>query len=107
MYESNFPLEYLVGVLNSKALAFIYEQFFGSLRMSGGYLQFQAPQLRALPVPILESEQVLEISNHVSELQKHADQIIDIKRDVIGLLVADFGLSGTSRKLGAFETLTW
>jgi hypothetical protein len=31
-------------------MTWIYEQFFGALRMSGGYLQFQAPQLRVLPV---------------------------------------------------------
>jgi len=28
---------------------FFYDQFFGALRMSGGYYQFQAPQLRVMP----------------------------------------------------------
>ncbi|HEV2379573.1 MAG TPA: hypothetical protein VG206_07220 [Terriglobia bacterium] len=29
---------------------FLYDQFFGALRMSGGYYQFQAPQLRVIPL---------------------------------------------------------
>ena len=29
---------------------FLYQQFFGALRMSGGYFQFQAPQLRVIPL---------------------------------------------------------
>jgi hypothetical protein len=41
---------YLV-IMNSTLLTWIYEQYFGALRMGGGYLQFQAPQLRCLPVP--------------------------------------------------------
>lgn len=107
VYESDLPLEFLIGILNSKAMAFIYGQFFGSLRMSGGYLQFQAPQLRALPIPILGSESVQEIVDNVIRLQTIAGELIAIKRNVIGLLVADFGLRTTSRKLGDFETLTW
>jgi hypothetical protein len=41
---------FYLGLLNSKLLSWIYEQYFGALRMGGGYLQFQAPQLRCLPV---------------------------------------------------------
>src|ERR1039457_4610046 len=32
----------------SKAFMFLYHQLFGALRMSGGYFQFQAPQLRVI-----------------------------------------------------------
>jgi len=41
---------YYLGLLNSNLLTWVYGQYFGALRMSGGYLQFQAPQLRILPV---------------------------------------------------------
>ena len=43
-------LEFLVGYVHTSLFHFFYEQFFGALRMSGGYLQFQAPQLRCIPV---------------------------------------------------------
>ncbi len=46
-----FSLKYLVGVFNSSVFTTIYELLFGSLRMSGGYMQFQAPQLRIMPIP--------------------------------------------------------
>ena len=38
-------------VLHSNAMAFVYKQFFDGLRMGGGYLPFQAPQLRSVPIP--------------------------------------------------------
>ncbi len=54
---------YAVGALaNSALLSWIYEGYFGALRMSGGFMQVQAPQLRVLPMPELPvvSEQELE-----------------------------------------------
>jgi hypothetical protein len=41
--SGNLTLEYICAFCNSKVFMFIYEQFFGALRMSGGYFQFQAP----------------------------------------------------------------
>ena len=107
VYESELPLEYLAGILNSKAMAFIYDQFFGSLRMSGGYLQFQSPQLRALPIPTSEPDAVQAVVDQVQTIQGISDQIVDKKRKLVGLLVADFGLSGTTKKVGNFEALSW
>ncbi|MFH1670076.1 MAG: Eco57I restriction-modification methylase domain-containing protein, partial [Patescibacteria group bacterium] len=43
------PLGFMAGYCNSKLFMFFYDQYFGSLRMSGGYYQFQSPQLRVLP----------------------------------------------------------
>ena len=42
-------LAYMAGYCNSSLFMFLYTQFFGALRMSGGYYQFQAPQLRVMP----------------------------------------------------------
>jgi len=41
---------FYLGLLNSQLMNWIYVQYFGALRMSGGYLQFQAPQIRVLPI---------------------------------------------------------
>ena len=43
----------LAALLHSTVANWIYEGYFGALRMSGGYMQVQAPQLRILPVPDL------------------------------------------------------
>jgi hypothetical protein len=48
--NSETELEFIGAFCNSKLFMFIYELFFGSLRMSGGYYQFQAPQLRVIPL---------------------------------------------------------
>lgn len=45
----NAPLEFLCAYANSNMFMFFYDQFFGGLRMQGGYYQFQAPQLRVIP----------------------------------------------------------
>lgn len=43
-------LKYIAAFSNSTLFMFIYDQFFRALRMSGGYYQFQAPQLRVIPL---------------------------------------------------------
>ncbi len=50
VHESSLSLAFLCAVLNSKLLDFIYQEYFGALRMSAGYFQFQAPQLSVLPI---------------------------------------------------------
>ena len=49
--SASLSLEFLCGYCNSSIFMFFYNQLFGALRMSGGYYQFQAPQLRVMPVP--------------------------------------------------------
>src|SRR5208283_2678445 len=53
-YDSKYNLHYLTALLNSKFMAELYAAYFGALRMSGGYFQFQAPQLRVLPIRQVE-----------------------------------------------------
>lgn len=48
--KGGLSLLYLAAFMNSRVFHFIYTQFFGALRMSGGYFQFQAPQLRVMPI---------------------------------------------------------
>jgi hypothetical protein len=47
-------LAFLAGFLNSRVFQFVYLMLFGSLRMSGGYFQYQAPQLRVMPLRVPE-----------------------------------------------------
>lgn len=46
-----WTLDSLALVLHSAVVAFAYKQYFDGLRMAGGYLPFQAPQLRIIPIP--------------------------------------------------------
>ncbi|MBI4023696.1 MAG: Eco57I restriction-modification methylase domain-containing protein [Verrucomicrobia bacterium] len=53
VYDSEHNLHYLLALLNSNLMAALYGAYFGALRMSGGYYQFQAPQLRVLPIRLI------------------------------------------------------
>lgn len=48
--QEGYSLKYLAGLINSKLISFVYSELFSGLRMGGGYFQFQAPQLRVLPI---------------------------------------------------------
>lgn len=49
--ESDADLCWLLGILNSRLMAFYYVSVYGGDRLQGGYLRIGPPQLRALPVP--------------------------------------------------------
>jgi len=54
--NSNWTLQALIVLLHSSTVAFVYKQLFDGLRMSGGYLPFQAPQLKCIPVPKISTQ---------------------------------------------------
>jgi len=54
--KNDLTLEYICAFCNSKLFMFVYQQFFGSLRMAGGYFQFQAPQLRVIPIKVISEK---------------------------------------------------
>lgn len=52
--SKNWTLDAVALVLHSSIVAFAYKQYFDGLRMSGGYLPFQAPQLKIIPLPKIQ-----------------------------------------------------
>jgi TaqI-like C-terminal specificity domain len=49
--ESGADLCWLLGILNSRLMAFYFLSVYGGDRLNGGYLRIGPPQLRTLPVP--------------------------------------------------------
>ncbi len=49
--DAHANLAALLGILNSKLMSYIYREYFAALTMQRAYAQFQAPQLRILPIP--------------------------------------------------------
>lgn len=66
--KEDLTLKFLVGVLNSRLMTFVYRQVFSALKMSGGYFQFQAPQLRLLPILIPGSNERISLENIVNRM---------------------------------------
>jgi hypothetical protein len=50
VHGAQVSLAFLCSLLNSRLLSFVYAEYFGALRMGGGYFQYQAPQLSVLPI---------------------------------------------------------
>jgi hypothetical protein len=67
-------LAFLAAYCNSKLFMFLYNQFFRALRMAGGYYQFQAPQLRVMPVPSLSVRDKAEIGSFATRLNDCQDE---------------------------------
>jgi adenine-specific DNA-methyltransferase len=59
---------YIAALINSEVMNDLYNILFGSLSLSGGYLRFGPPQIRALPVPDATPEQQLEIAILVEQI---------------------------------------
>jgi len=100
---ADLSLEFLCWYCHSSIFMFFYNQLFGALRMSGGYYQFQAPQLRVMPVPKVSSADHDEIGRMVTEMCRLNDDgggpEADALRAAIDIAIADvFGL--TERDLG-------
>lgn len=56
VFPGKVDLFALGALMHSSLLTWIFEGYFGALRMNGGYMQAQAPQLRVLPIPALPVE---------------------------------------------------
>lgn len=69
IYEAKgVALDFLAGYCNSRLFMFFYDQFFGALRMSGGFYQFQAPQLRVVPFKVPPEQIQARVSKLVGEI---------------------------------------
>lgn len=96
--QDGVSLGFLAGYCNSKLFMFFYDQFFGALRMSGGYYQFQAPQLRV--VPFLKPDKITEkkvsalVDRILAAKQRDAEaDISGLEREIDQLVYALYGLT--------------
>jgi hypothetical protein len=66
--QAGYDLEYLTAILNSKLMNFVYSELFAGLRMGGGYFQFQAPQLKILPIKNCSNNEKAKLSDLAKKL---------------------------------------
>jgi type I restriction-modification system DNA methylase subunit/predicted type IV restriction endonuclease len=74
--KEGYSIEFLAGLINSKLISFIYSELFSGLRMSGGYFQFQAPQLRILPIATPSKD-------HKEKIEALVRQIISLNKQLV------------------------
>jgi len=68
--SSLYSQKFILAILNSSLINFIYEVLFGSTKVGGGYFDIRGSQLQQLPIPRLDLSQEKD--------QKIHDQIIEI-----------------------------
>lgn len=67
-YDASDDLRFYAALLNSEPVQFLYTAMFGALRMRGGDFQFQAPQLRLVPIPRKPQEVPSSENDQVNDL---------------------------------------
>jgi type I restriction-modification system DNA methylase subunit len=71
-------LRYMLGLLNSKTVHYLYSTVFGGNKLQGGYLRVGPPQLREIPIPVPNLADASEKSRHDLMISL-VDEILDAK----------------------------
>jgi hypothetical protein len=78
-------LRYMLGLLNSKTVQYLYSTVFSGNKLQGGYLRVGPPQLREIPIPVLNLSDARDKSRH--------DQMVSLVEEMIS---ARIQLSGAT-----------
>jgi type I restriction-modification system DNA methylase subunit len=78
-FKEPWSMFVIAGLLNSSFMDLVYRTQFAGLNMPGEWYQFQAPQIRLLPLPEITVES-----------RKHLDVIAQIASDIFETLYQDF-----------------
>jgi len=71
-------IKYLLVLLNSKLLSFIYKTLFGGMHMGGGYLRYRTNFLEQLPIIPVKNDQessIIDLVNKIMKLNKGLQEI--------------------------------
>jgi len=76
-------LKFILAILNSKLLTFVYKNIFKSLSLEGGYLRIGVPQIKELPILfdksksleiIKKTDEIIELSKKLQKLDSFLDE---------------------------------
>ena len=84
IFNSKYPIKYILGILNSKLMTFYYASYFSSLSLAGGFYRIGAPQLSELPIAfdlqkvnlMIEQVEKLLIDSNNWNAQKIINQLV-------------------------------
>ena len=77
--QENVSLRALTGILNSNVVAFAARLMYGALAMSGGYIGFQPPQLRRIPVcDLTDVGRIKPLEDTVIRLEKLHQELLGV-----------------------------
>jgi len=73
-------LEYLIGILNSRLVNFFYDTQYGGDRLQGGYLRIGPPQLKEIPIRVVDATNPADI-RLAAEVKTSVGVAIDARRN--------------------------
>ena len=91
IFEKSQSLHYLCGLINSKLIAFLFRQLYDALAMSGGYMRFQPPQMRRLPIRTIDFDNPADVAMH-DKMVELVDVMLDLHRQLPGLTAVQRGV---------------
>ena len=71
--SEKIDVKFILGILNSKLITFIYKNIFKSLSLAGGYLRIGSPQLKQLPI-------IVPSKNRITKVVKKVDEIVSLNQ---------------------------
>jgi type I restriction-modification system DNA methylase subunit len=89
----NIPLKYILVLLNSKLLSFVYNILYGGMHMGGGYMRYRTEFLEHLPIRIASTiqqhkmiklaDRMLSLNRHLSEIgEKRTDERVKVEQEI-------------------------
>jgi type I restriction-modification system DNA methylase subunit len=86
--NSEYPLEYLLGILNSKLITYFYRERFSGLSLQGGFYRLGPPQLQQLPIANPNNDKdiafkiVEAVKNLLEKISQRAENLISIENQI-------------------------
>ena len=78
--KEEISLRALTGILNSSVIAFASRLLYDALSMSGGYISFQPPQLRRLPMcDLTDADAVKPLEAIVEQLEGIYQRLLEVQ----------------------------
>lgn len=90
--DNKSVIKYLLALLNSRLLSFVYKVLFGGMHMGGGYLRYRTKFLDELPIKIVSEEKrkeivclvdkILSFNNQLKVVSENSDKWNEVKKEI-------------------------
>jgi type I restriction-modification system DNA methylase subunit len=77
--NKNLIYEYVLGLLNSKLMNYIFNGLFESKHLAGGYLAINKTQLEQLPIRVIDFNNTEDVKMH-DEMVRLVERMMDLKK---------------------------
>ena len=77
IFSESMSLHSLTGIINSRLMRFLYRLLYDALAMGGGYLRFQPPQIRRIPIRIFDLSNAADKARH--------EKMVSLVNSMLGL----------------------